>query len=112
HADAGVGPAVHGEGRGHLDIGVVEGLEFALPVVVLEIEEDRAQRAFGVEVGAGNRLHVLLGDAGTRGGRFPILTGTETFRRSARATGTSGTPAFAGASRPAARGGVGFEELA
>ena len=48
-ADVLVGLAVDGDRRRHLDVGVVEGGELLLPVGVLELQEDRPQRAQVVE---------------------------------------------------------------
>ena len=48
-ADVRVGLAVDRERRRHLDVGVVEVGQLLLPVVVLELQEDRPQRARVVE---------------------------------------------------------------
>ena len=93
HADVAIDLAVHGDARRHVDVGVVEGDELGLPVRILELDEERAQRARVVERRVGEVLHV---------GRRQAHAGAER-RTIAAAASTAAEPA-ATARCPAARG--------
>ena len=85
HADLLIPLPIDGQRRTDLDIGVVEGLQFRLPVVVLELQEERPERPRIVEGHMGGHgLHVARGDLrprrsgsgdAPRGGRAPQTQG-------------------------------------
>jgi hypothetical protein len=57
-----MGLAVHGQRRGHVDVRVIEVRHLGLPVLVGEVEEERADDFLVVERRAGQRLDVALRD--------------------------------------------------
>ena len=93
HADLGIGLAVHDQGGREFHVGMIEVGELGLPVLVREVEEQRAEDGRLVERLAGESLDVsgLEGSAGLR--RRRILP-TETARRAEAGSASSAFRAF------------------
>ena len=90
HADVLVGLAVDDERRRHFDVRVVEGRHLLFPVVVLELEEQRAQRRHVVERLVAVRLHVVL--ASGAGRARPVPRRRRPGRRACRVPSPAATP--------------------
>ncbi len=74
--------AVHGQRGRHLDVGAVEVGQLGLPVLVLELQEQRAEDGRLVERSVGKRLHVGRRDSRAGLRRLAILS-TEAARAEA-----------------------------
>ena len=71
-ADVGIGLAVHHEGRGHVDIGVIEVVQLVFPVGVFKLQEEGAQRRHTIERLVAVRFHFRGRQFRSRLRGFPI----------------------------------------
>src|SRR5205807_1797602 len=85
--------AVDGERGGYLDVGAVEVLQFLLPVLVLELEEDRAENGGLIQARLGVVLDVGGGEVRSGPGGLHAALAEAAFR--------AAEPAFAEAARSA-----------
>ena len=98
-ADARIGLAVHGQRGRDIHVGAPEVGELGLPVLLLEVEEERAQDGRLVERLAGERLHVGRLDAGAglrRGLLLAAARPAPSGRSEAAATPPPGTALLLG----------------
>src|SRR5271170_2958881 len=89
NADARIGLAVDLQRGGNLDIGVMEVRELGLPVGVLEVEEERAQRGGVVERFAGNGCDLRGFDVRAGLGRRLFLAAESWWRPKPRSAASS-----------------------